>query len=348
MRRGAIVESRHRGHVVQVGQGGAIERAVGDPEVVVALRSSVKPFTLVALLESGASEAFSLTPPELAVMAASHSGEDLHVRTLQAVFRRAGLSQSLLACGTAGMPVDEVTRLRLARDGESPGPLRHMCSGFHAASILLSKHAGWPVQDYWRPEHASQRAARDAVARVFAVRDRDLVTATDACGLPTYAFPLASVARAYAFLADPSGVAVTAAQRALAPALERVRDAMMGAPEMVAGTRDRLDTALMKALPGRLVSKGGAEALVAIGLRPGARGDGSAAAGLAIKIEDGDARGRATHAAAVEALAQIGALAPASLRGLAGFHRPPVFDPQGVPAGEAVPGFELAPILELA
>jgi len=31
VRRGGIVESRHRGHVVQVGLDGAIERVIGDP-----------------------------------------------------------------------------------------------------------------------------------------------------------------------------------------------------------------------------------------------------------------------------------------------------------------------------
>ncbi len=51
--RAGIVESRHRGHVVQVGPTGALESVVGDPEVEVTLRSTVKPFALVALVESG-------------------------------------------------------------------------------------------------------------------------------------------------------------------------------------------------------------------------------------------------------------------------------------------------------
>src|SRR6476661_7060713 len=34
-RRGAIVESRHRGHVVQVSVTGEVERAIGDPDISV-------------------------------------------------------------------------------------------------------------------------------------------------------------------------------------------------------------------------------------------------------------------------------------------------------------------------
>ena len=53
------------------------------------------------------------------------------------------------------------------------------------------------------------------------------------------------------------------------PALTLVRDAMLANPEMVGGTRDRLDTSLMKALPGRVVSKGGMEALRGLAILPG-------------------------------------------------------------------------------
>jgi len=347
MRREDIVESRHRGHVVQVGPDGRVERSCGDPDVLVTLRSAVKPFALIALIESGAAEAFELTDPELSVMTGSHSGEDLHVRTLQAVFRRSGLSQSMLACGSEGMPLDRLTAARLARDGEQPGPVRHMCSGQHAASLLLSRHAGWDLEDYWQPEHPSQVATRDAVARVFGVRVRELRTAVDGCGVLTYAFPLVDVARAYALLADPMAAAHHAGLVSLAPALTRIRDAMMRAPEMVGGTRDRLDTVLMKVRKGDLVAKGGNEALRGVGLLTGSRGAGTRAAGLAIKIEDGDGRERATHSATVEALAQIGALDDLALRVLARYHRPPVFDPRGRIVGEAVPEFQLAPISEL-
>src|SRR6186713_2880665 len=113
VRRGSIVESRHRGHIVQVNEAGRVERGIGDPQVVVNLRSSVKPFALIALVESGAVEAFQLSDSELAVMAASHTGEDAHVRTLQAVLRRATLSQGLLACGSEGAPQDRLTAARL-------------------------------------------------------------------------------------------------------------------------------------------------------------------------------------------------------------------------------------------
>ena len=344
--RGEIVESVHRGHVVQVDATGSVIRVAGDPEAVVALRSCVKPFTLVALLEADGVREFDLSPAELAVMASSHSGEDLHVRTLQAVFRRAGVSQSLLACGTEGAPLDALTALRLARDGERPGPIRHDCSGMHAAELLLARLADWTLDDYWQPDHPVQVATRAVVARVFGTKPELLVTATDQCGVDTYGFQLRSVAAAFALLADPDAIPTGDARRSLSGPLRVIRDAMLAYPEQVGGTRDRLDTSLMKALPGRLVSKGGAEALRGIAVL----GDGSTgtpASAFAIKVEDGGGFERAAWSIAIEALRLAGVLGGKSLRALGRYHRPVQLDPHGKIAAETIAEFDLVPVGEL-
>jgi L-asparaginase II len=81
--------------------------------------------------------------------------------------------------------------------------------------------------------------------------------------------------------------------------------AMLQFPEMVGGTRRRLDTDLMRALPGRIVSKVGAEGVQLLGVLPSAvypRG-----LGIAIKIEDGDIR-RARDPVVIEVLRQLGIL----------------------------------------
>ena len=81
-------ESVHRGDIVEADVDGRLIRQLGDPDRLVTLRSTVKPFGVVALIEAGGIAAFDLEPQEIAIMASSHSGEDIHVRTLQAIFRR--------------------------------------------------------------------------------------------------------------------------------------------------------------------------------------------------------------------------------------------------------------------
>jgi L-asparaginase II len=347
--RNGIEESLHRGDIVEADATGRLIRSLGDPDRVVTLRSTVKPFGVVALLEAGGIEAFDLEPPEIAIMASSHSGEDFHVRTLQGLFRRAGVSQSFLACGSEGMPLDPLTAARLARDGEKPGSIRHMCSGQHAVSLLLSRLKGWDLETYWQREHPSQVAYRSAVARAYGTPPERLQTAIDGCGVETYAFPLRQVAQAYAFLADPSALPARDPRRSLSPALTLVRDAMVAHPEMVAGRHDRLDTSLMKATGDRLISKAGMEALRAIAILPGLRSGTlfDAPSGLAIKIEDGDGYDRGTWAASVEALRQVGLLDGQALRVLSRYHRPTILDPHGRVGAESVAEFELAPVGEL-
>jgi len=228
--RGEVVESRHRGSIVEVGIDGTVRRVLGDPETVVNLRSAIKPFGLIALVEAGGVDEFVLSDAELAIMAGSHSGEDLHVRTLQAVFRRAGVSQQYLACGSEGAPLDALTAARLARDGEKAGPVRHMCSGQHASVLLLCRLNGWSLEEYWRPDHPVQHLYSATVARAFATSPEMLVLSTDACGVPTYAFPLHEVARAFAMLADPAGIHAKDSRSSLAGSLGRIRDAMMANP----------------------------------------------------------------------------------------------------------------------
>ena len=345
--RGGVVESRHRGSIVQVDVDGTVRRVLGDPDLVVNLRSAVKPFGLVAFVEAGGIEEFDLSTAELAIMAGSHSGEDVHVRTLQGLFRRSGVSQQMLACGSEGAPLDALTGARLARDGEKAGPLRHMCSGQHTSLLLLCKLNDWPVADYWRPDHPVQRLYAATIARAFSTSPALLVTSTDACGVPTYGFPLREVARAFALLADPSAVRPTDARFSLVGALTRIRDAMIANPEMVAGTRDRLDTSAMKAAPARLVAKGGAEGLRCFAVLP-APADGRArSSGVAVKIEDGSGFDRAGTAASVETLRQVGVLDGAALRALSRYHRPGALDPRGERVGEAVAEFELTPVGEL-
>ncbi|HEY6057881.1 MAG TPA: asparaginase, partial [Candidatus Limnocylindrales bacterium] len=347
--RAGIAESQHRGDIVEVDVDGALIRALGDPDRPVTLRSAVKPFGVVALIEAGGIPAFDLMPDEIALMASSHSGEDVHVRTLQALYRRTGLTQALLACGAEGMPLDALTAARLARDGEHAGPVRHMCSGQHSVFLLLCRLNDWPYDGYWQADHPAQVAYRSAVARAFGRPPERLVLAIDSCGVPTYAFALREVGRAYALLADPSAVAARDPRTELAPALTTVRDAMLAHPEMVGGNRDRLDTSLVRAVPGRLVSKSGMEALQAIAILPGqrvgtARSDPT---GVAIKIEDGGGYDRGRWAVTVEALAQVGVLHGQPLRVLGRYHRPVSLDPHGRVAAEALADFDLAPIGEL-
>jgi L-asparaginase II len=336
--RGDRVESRHRGSIAVVSPSGELIASVGDPDEFIYLRSAAKPFQVAPFVASGRFDAYDFPNPteSLAIMAASHSGEDRHVRTVQAVLRAGGLTREVLACGEAA-PSDVETAQRLVRDGEPPSAIRHNCSGKHAGMALHAKAARWPVETYWQPDHPIQQLALETVATLSDTLVSRIVTATDGCGVVTFGLPLQALALAFARLADPSGIA----DEALGKALERVRDAMMANPELIAGERRELDTALMRAAPERLISKGGAEGVQAVGMLAGARGAGTSAAGLAVKIEDGDRARRGRNVATVESLRQLGVLDAAAVARLADFAAPSIRDPRAEMAGAVRPAFAL-------
>ncbi len=337
--RGGTVESRHRGSVAVVSTDGTLLASTGDPDRLTFLRSSAKPFQLAPFVASGRFDGYDFGVPTqaLAIMAASHSGEDRHVRTVQAVLRQGGLSREVLQCGVHA-PYDVETAQRLLRDGEPLTSLRHNCSGKHAGMALHAKAAGWEIDRYWHPEHPVQRLALETLSTVSGVPADEIVTGTDGCGVVTFAMPLRALALAYARLADPSGIADVD----LRQALERIRDAMMAHPELVGGERRRYDTAVMRARPGALVAKGGAEGVHAAGILAGRAAVGNGAAvGVALKIEDGDGGRRAAAVASCAALSQLGVLDAEAVAALSEFASPPVRDPRGNPSGEIRAAFTL-------
>jgi L-asparaginase II len=328
--RGGEVESRHRGSVAVASPDGRLIASAGDPDAFIYLRSSAKPFQLAPFVASGRFDSydFPASTEALALMAASHAGEDRHARTVQALLRTGGLTREVLACGTHA-PYDRETAERLIRDGEPPSTLRHNCSGKHAGMALHAKAAGWQVEGYWQPEHPVQQLALETVAALSDVPVESIARATDGCGVVTFGMPLRGLAVAFARLADPSAVADEPLRRALT----RIRDAMMAHPELVAGERRMYDTELMRVAPRRLVSKGGAEGVQAVGALVGAGGD-AAPCGIALKVEDGDGARRARAAATSAVLAQLGLLETDELDRLAPFARPVISDPRGEVAGE--------------
>ncbi len=331
--RGDRVESVHRGSVAVVAPDGSEIASVGDPDQFAFWRSSAKPFQLAPFVASGQFDEYGLGTEALAIMAASHSGEDRHVRLVQEILRRAGLTSSVLQ-NQVHAPYDTETAHRLLRDGERATVLRGNCSGKHAGMVLFAKASGWPIESYWHPDHPVQRLALETISALSDVPIEQIVTAVDGCGVPTFGTRLRGLGVAFARMADPSAVV----DPPLRAALTRIRDAMMAHPELVAGQRRRIDTALMGTYPERVVSKGGAEGVLAMGLPPGALaadapfGDGPM--GIAAKIEDGNLARRAGDVASVAILRQLGLLDEPLAGELGEFASPAITDPRGERSGE--------------
>jgi L-asparaginase II len=280
--RGDLVESRHLVSVAVADATGRLVAWSGEPRLVAFWRSAAKPFQAVPLVADGAADARGIGDEELALSCASHNGEAAHVEIARRLLSRAGASEEDLVCGPHASLSDAVARDMSGR-GERPTRIHNNCSGKHAAMITVARHAGWGSDGYHRPAHPAQRRCLAEVAAWCSLAEASIPHGTDGCGVPSFAVPLSAMAVAYARLgAAAEGDPVGGIGSASLAAARRVLGAMRRHPFLVAGT-GRLDSDLIEASRGQVVSKVGAEGVYCATL-PGLR------LGVALKIHDGALR----------------------------------------------------------
>jgi L-asparaginase II len=272
--RSGIVESVHSGHLVILNGDDVIE--LGAPGQPLFPRSSNKPLQAVGMRRLG----LDVPSPQLALAAASHSGERDHVNGVAAMLASGNFTEDDLGCPPA-WPLDDQART----DANSPRRITMNCSGKHAAMLLTCRANDWPAKGYLAPDHPLQQGLRRTVEEL--TDEPVAAVGVDGCGAPLFAFSLLGVARAYRRIAT----AERGAER-------EVADAMRAHPHLVAGT-GRLATRLMAAGSG-LIAKDGAEGVFAAALP-----NGSA---VAVKIDDGASR--AAERAVVAGLRTVGVERP--------------------------------------
>jgi L-asparaginase II len=301
VRRGALVESVHRGRLAVCDPDGEVLESVGDPEAYIYARSAAKPFQALPLVLTGAAEDFGLTDRELAVACASHNAEEPHLAAVSSILEKAGLTEADLQSG-AHPPLYEPEAQELIRGGEVPRPIHSNCSGKHAGMLAVCVHEGYKTTTYRDPGHPLQRRILDLIAEVCGLREDEVLVAGDNCGVPAFALPLRSFATGIARVATGDVL-----PDEIAGAAMRIGDAMREHPFMVAGT-GRFDTELMDSTD--LLVKGGAEAVLAVGSPEGW--------GMALKVSDGSER--AVRPAALAALGSMGVEVPEAVSSVRGLH----------------------------
>ena len=277
--RSGVVESVHSGHMIVVDAAGETVAKVGDPAQPIFPRSSEKPLQAVGMVRLG----LDLPPAQLALAAASHSGEPRHLELVAAMLASGGFEGDDLGCPPS-WPLGEAAQEAWIAAGRSRERVCMNCSGKHAAMLLTCRVNGWDAAGYLDPAHPLQQGRHATVEDLAG--EPVAAVGVDGCGAPVFALSLIGVARAFARI----GRAYDGPERAVA-------DAMRAHPDLAGGS-GRIATMLMQAVPG-LVAKDGAEGVFAATLPDGAA--------LALKIDDGASR--AAQLAVVAGLRSLGVTA---------------------------------------
>jgi L-asparaginase II len=333
VRRGGITESRHRGHVVAVEPDGNVIASLGAPHTVTFLRSSAKPFQALPLLLTGAAERFGFTDEEVALACASHNGEPIHTRIVASMLEKIGLGPKALRCGVHEPYSPEAAGVLRARN-EVPSVLHNNCSGKHAGMLAVALQLGASIDNYERAENPVQIAIAKVVSQFTDVPVEDFAVGVDGCAAPIFGISVRAMALAYARLVSPPA----SFDKPTRDACKTIVRVMTTYPELIGGTSERLDTEIMRATRGRVVSKVGAEGVYTAGILPCERWPNGL--GLALKIEDGDDK-RARPTVVIESLRQLGVLYDDSLEAVSRYSFFPILNRRGDAVGEIRASFEL-------
>ena len=322
--RGGLPECLHLGAVAVVNTRGQVTAQVGDPHLLTFTRSTLKALQALPFIQAQGPQQFGFSTAQVALLCASHNGEDMHVTAAEQMLAQAGLGYRALRCGC------HVPGIFTLLDKSPPQGLaydeRHNnCSGKHAGFLAHCVQNGWSLDDYTDPGHPLQQAIREDVARAVSMDANDLKMGIDGCSAPNYAMPLSKLAYGYARLA--SG----AADAEFGASFAQLADAMTAHPEMVSGT-GRNDLDFMRAGRGDWVTKVGADGVQVVGST--SRGEA-----FAIKVIDGSKP--ALFAASVEVLDQLGWLDDAQRAELAPWRAATLRNACGLQVGERRPVFQL-------
>ena len=297
--RAGTQECLHFGAVAVVNTRGQTVAWAGNPDWLCYTRSTLKAFQALPFVAGGGAAHFGLSSEHLALMCASHNGEDRHVAVAQGILEACGQTYKVLRCG-CHVPYVFATLDTVPPAGFVPDERHHNCSGKHSGFVAYCVQHGHSVADYTEPLHPLQAAIRGHLARVTGLTEGDLVMGIDGCSAPNYAIPLSKLALAYARLA--SGPQDAEFGDSFGP----LSGAMTAHPDLVSGS-GRSDLAFMTAGRGDWVTKVGADGVQAFASK--SRGEG-----FAIKISD--ANKPALFAATVEVLEQLGWLDDAQRQAL--------------------------------
>jgi L-asparaginase II len=315
--RGDMVESRHAVAAAIVNAAGEIVESWGDVGRHTYPRSAIKPLQAIPLVASGAADAFSIQPRELALACASHMGQPMHTDTVAAWLGRIGCDVGDLECG-AHMPRHEGAHDDLVRHGETCTALHNNCSGKHTGFLTTAKHLGEATAGYIGAAHPVQQRLAALLGDLGGENISGSERGIDGCGIPVLGMSITALARAMARMAAPETL-----DEASGKAAQRIFAAMTTHPEMVRGDGG-FDTRFMAAGRGRFATKTGAEG-VHIAIVPELK------LGVALKVEDG--AGRASDVAVAALLDHLGVIDDRTRAEIAPIAEPVIVNAAGRAAG---------------
>lgn len=310
--RAGIQEKRFYGWITHIDEKQNVLRSLRIPDYRCFMRSCEKPIQASCSIESGAIEKFKLEPPDLALSFSSHVGSAEHIRQLESLLERIGITEDDLLCGSHP-PLDQEERHRLIKSDLKPRTLHNNCSGKHIFAIAACKAHGWDYSNYTDFDHPLQKRIMELIKKYC--NPNEIHLGIDGCGMPVHAMFLTDMGVGFSRFFDGSS-----------PEAELIADAVCKYPHL-AGGHGRIDSEIIKATNGKLIAKVGAEGLIIVTPRH---------SGEALVVKTSDGNDSVRNIIVVEALKQLGWFEkdPLEYEGLNPFTQTAIYNHRGQMVGQ--------------
>ncbi|RCW42003.1 MULTISPECIES: asparaginase [unclassified Halanaerobium] len=321
--RGKLLENIHRGDIAVCSAEKKVTAFCGDTAKDVYYRSAAKPLQVLPVITSGAADKYGFTDKEIALMSASHSGEEFHIEILKNILSKMNLTVDDLRCGSHP-PFSRSARKHL-RENDLPITQAHnACSGKHSAQLALAKFYGWDMDTYYKKEHPVQQLLLKTISEVADYPEEKIYQGIDGCGVVVFGLPLKNIAYSYFLLENTEFL-----DKKYRKAADRIVRVMKEYPAVIAGT-DRFGTLLCQTLSKNILAKSGADGVFALAFDD---------KGIAVKIEDGKLP--AAYPVVIDILKKYDVITDEEIEKLDKYYRPVIKDHNGRKAGYIRANFAL-------
>lgn len=266
--RDGLIEQEHFGYVVRADRDRIIEKFGDDKNYPFYLRSCSKPLQATLLIDYGLDKEFGMTEEEIAICAASHTGEKVHVDIVRNLLEKLEIAEEKIKCGICE-PTSRKAREELLLNGCEPTVFHNNCSGKHVMMLGLCKINDWDMEKYDNIHHPLQQAIKKKLYELCEVKSEYPIT-KDGCGLPVLSMPLGNIVKGYLNVFCN-------------PKYKKIKDAFLNYPYLIGGEKST-DTKIMSESNG-LIAKIGVSGLCVV-INPDIE------EGFVVKICDADDKAR--------------------------------------------------------
>lgn len=270
--RGNVVENVHCGRIAVVNRQGNLLCKLGDVNGLTYFRSASKPLQILPVLRHKLDEKYGLEDGEIAIMSASHVGQEIHLKTILSILKKTGYKEEDFIMQPC-FPTSEAVRDEMIRLGLPKRKALHNCAGKHLGAMMLQEMLTKNTKDYWRQESPAQKLIAQYISEISQWPLNKLEIGVDGCGAPVFAVPLKNIAMSYMHLACPDTIEdeeISLSVKKLTPCINKNNVMLRGKGYLCSIINEDEN----------IVAKSGAKGVYGIGLK-------KQGLGIALKVEDG-------------------------------------------------------------